>query len=205
MCVFSQIALHAITYLLQGVQHFKIPIYITPSRASKSAIKAIEDNGGKVVCKFYNPLALRDCVKGRTDRVAAAPTRREDISEFSCDPVSSIHITIFVLQSGMDDTEIEVLSPLELSSLWETCPSWKSDGNYLLPNWELGRSRSLMCRRKNRPMAMSVFSLARLFPSDLVIRYGCENGMEILSQSVTLKGFEIRSGIQRPMRPCSRD
>lgn len=88
MCVFPQIALHAIAYLLKGVQHFKTPIYITPSRASKSAIKAIEDNGGKVVCKFYNPLALRDCVKGRTDRVAAAPTRREDISEFSCGPVS---------------------------------------------------------------------------------------------------------------------
>lgn len=81
-CVFLQAALHAVTYLLQGVQHFKTPIYITPSRASKSAIKAIEDNGGKVVCKFYNPLALRDCVKGRTDRVSAAPTRREDISEF---------------------------------------------------------------------------------------------------------------------------
>lgn len=49
------------------------------SRASKSAIKAIEGNGGKVVCQYYNALALRDCVKGRTDRTAAAPTRREDI------------------------------------------------------------------------------------------------------------------------------
>lgn len=36
--------------------------------------------GGKVICKYYNPLALRDCVEGRTDRTAAAPTRREDIS-----------------------------------------------------------------------------------------------------------------------------
>ncbi|RDB21190.1 50S ribosomal protein L15 [Hypsizygus marmoreus] len=62
-----------------GAQHFKEPIYITPSRASKSAIQAIEANGGKVVCKYYNPLALRDCVKGSTDRVSAAPTRREDI------------------------------------------------------------------------------------------------------------------------------
>lgn len=63
------------------MQHFKTPIYITPSRASKSAIKAIERIGGTVVCKYYNPLALRDCVKGRTDRISAAPTRREDISE----------------------------------------------------------------------------------------------------------------------------
>jgi len=37
--------------------------------------------GGAVVCKYYNPLALKDCVDGREDRIAAAPTRREDISE----------------------------------------------------------------------------------------------------------------------------
>lgn len=52
------------------------------SRASQSAIKAIEKKGGKIVCKFYNELALRDCVDGRTDRVSAAPTRREDIGEY---------------------------------------------------------------------------------------------------------------------------
>ncbi|KAJ7684782.1 ribosomal protein L18e/L15P [Mycena polygramma] len=68
-----------IKVLGDGAQYFKTPIYITPSRASKSAIKAIESNGGKVVCKYYNPLALRDCVKGRTDRIEAAPTRRDDI------------------------------------------------------------------------------------------------------------------------------
>lgn len=55
-----------------------------PSRASRSAIKAIEGNGGKVVCKYYNSLGLRDCIQGRTDRSTAAPTRREDISEFNC-------------------------------------------------------------------------------------------------------------------------
>ncbi|KAF5373105.1 hypothetical protein D9758_001731 [Tetrapyrgos nigripes] len=62
-----------------GAQFFHSKIYITPSRASKSAIKAIEALGGQVVCKYYNPLALRDCVKGRTDRTEAAPTRRQDI------------------------------------------------------------------------------------------------------------------------------
>ncbi|KAG6813112.1 hypothetical protein H0H92_013966 [Tricholoma furcatifolium] len=72
-----------IKILGDGAEHFKTPIYIKPSRASKSAIKAIESNGGKVVCQYYNPLALRDCVKGRTDRVAAAPTRREDIVWYS--------------------------------------------------------------------------------------------------------------------------
>ncbi|KAJ7771850.1 ribosomal protein L18e/L15P [Mycena metata] len=68
-----------IKILGDGSQFFRTPIYITPSRASKSAIKAIESKGGKVVCKYYNTLALRDCVKGRTDRTEAAPTRRTDI------------------------------------------------------------------------------------------------------------------------------
>ena len=49
------------------------------SRASRAAIEAIESKGGKIVCKFYNALALRDCVEGRSDRISAAPTRREDI------------------------------------------------------------------------------------------------------------------------------
>ena len=55
------------------------------SRASKSAIAAIERAGGTVYCKYYNPLALRDCVDGRTDRIAAAPTKRKDIG------LSAIH------------------------------------------------------------------------------------------------------------------
>jgi large subunit ribosomal protein L15 len=58
-----------------------IPVFITPSRASKSAINAVEKAGGVVVCKYYNSLALRDCVAGRSDRISAAPTRREDISK----------------------------------------------------------------------------------------------------------------------------
>jgi large subunit ribosomal protein L15 len=34
------------------------------------------------VCRYYNDLALRDCLKGRTDRVSAAPTVRKDIREY---------------------------------------------------------------------------------------------------------------------------
>lgn len=59
----------------------KTPVHILPSKASKSAIKAVEKLGGTVFCKFYNPLALRDCVKGQTDRTEAAPTKRNDICE----------------------------------------------------------------------------------------------------------------------------
>lgn len=68
-----------IKILGNGAQHFKSPIYVVASRASKSAIESIEKNGGKIVCKYHNALALRDCVKGRKDRISAAPTRREDI------------------------------------------------------------------------------------------------------------------------------
>jgi len=68
-----------IKILGDGSEHFRNPIFVIASRASRSAIEAIENRGGKVVCKFYNPLALQDCVSGRPDRVAAAPTRREDI------------------------------------------------------------------------------------------------------------------------------
>jgi len=68
-----------IKILGDGAEHLKTPIYIIASRASQSAIRTIENNGGKIVCQYYNSLALRDCVEGRVDRVSAAPTRREDI------------------------------------------------------------------------------------------------------------------------------
>jgi len=68
-----------IKLLGDGAEHLKAPIHITPSRASQSAIKAVEKLGGSVFCTYYNDLALRDCVKGRTDRLSAAPTRRDDI------------------------------------------------------------------------------------------------------------------------------
>lgn len=67
--------------VFQGAEYLKSPIFMTPSRASKSAIEAIEKKGGKIVCVYHNPLALRDCVKGRDDRLSAAPTRRQDISK----------------------------------------------------------------------------------------------------------------------------
>jgi len=68
-----------IKLLGDGSQHLKTPVHITPSRASQSAIRAVEKLGGSVFCKYYNPLALRDCVKGRMDRTQAAPTRQTDI------------------------------------------------------------------------------------------------------------------------------
>ncbi|KIY65715.1 ribosomal protein L15 [Cylindrobasidium torrendii FP15055 ss-10] len=68
-----------IKILGDGSEKFTSKIWITPSRASKSAVKAIENAGGVVVCKYYNTISLKDCLQGRADRVEAAPTRREDI------------------------------------------------------------------------------------------------------------------------------
>ncbi|ELU44655.1 ribosomal l18e/L15 domain-containing protein [Rhizoctonia solani AG-1 IA] len=70
-------------YRGQGAEFLKTAIHIEPSRASQSAIKAVEALGGSVKCIYYNPLALRDLVKGRTDRKRAAPTRKSDIEWYS--------------------------------------------------------------------------------------------------------------------------
>ncbi|KAF8334210.1 ribosomal protein L18e/L15P [Cantharellus anzutake] len=66
-----------------GAEHLTSAVHIVVSRASKSAIHAIEKLGGSVVCQYYNKLALRDCVRGRTDRRMAAPTRKADILWYS--------------------------------------------------------------------------------------------------------------------------
>ncbi|OCH95264.1 ribosomal protein L15 [Obba rivulosa] len=68
-----------IKLLGNGADQLKTPIHITPARASQTAIRAVEKLGGTVFCKYYNDLALRDEVKGRTDRLQAAPTLRKDI------------------------------------------------------------------------------------------------------------------------------
>lgn len=72
-----------IKLLGSGLSALRSPIFIKPSKASKSAIRAIEQRGGGIVCQYYNALALRDCLKARTDRKSAAPTRREDITWYS--------------------------------------------------------------------------------------------------------------------------
>ncbi|ETW85617.1 hypothetical protein HETIRDRAFT_309175 [Heterobasidion irregulare TC 32-1] len=68
-----------IKLLGDGAEQLNVPVHIIPSRASKSAIQAVEKLGGSVYCQYYNRLSLYDCVKGRDDRTPAAPTRREDI------------------------------------------------------------------------------------------------------------------------------
>jgi len=68
-----------IKILADGSEQLKNAIHIVASRASKTAVEAIEAKGGSVFCKHYNPLALRDCLKGEDNRLSAAPTRQTDI------------------------------------------------------------------------------------------------------------------------------
>ncbi|KAF8514054.1 ribosomal protein L15 [Gautieria morchelliformis] len=68
-----------IKVLGDGLSHLTSPVHIIASRASKSAISAIEAKGGSIFCRHYNPLALRDCLKGNKTRLSAAPTRKPDI------------------------------------------------------------------------------------------------------------------------------
>lgn len=84
----------------------KTAIHITPSRASQTAIRAVEKKGGTVFCKYYNELALRDSVKGNTERTQAAPTRKNDI-RMSLPPPN-------------------LLKPSNLVTVWYT--SWRNRG-----------------------------------------------------------------------------
>jgi large subunit ribosomal protein L15 len=116
---------------------------VVASRASRAAIDAIESNGGKVVCKYYNTLALRDCVQGRSDRISAAPTRREDIGKLyivqTPEFIFSQHVSFLVWYGKHRNRGF--ISPTTLKSLrdlpfvekrWELLAnqlgSWKKQG-----------------------------------------------------------------------------
>lgn len=128
---------------LQGAEYLKSPVFITPSRASKSAIEAIEKNGGKLVCVYHNPLALRDCVKGRDDRLSAAPTRRQDIST----SLAFCNTYTDNAQSGTVNIVIEDISLRILSGLPVVFRLFKNGGSFWRSNLELGRNKILSYRR----------------------------------------------------------
>ena len=49
----------------QGAELLRTPLDIEVSQASRSAIKAVEDKGGKIECAYYNKVALRAHLKAR--------------------------------------------------------------------------------------------------------------------------------------------
>ena len=116
----------------QGLTTLRSPIFIKPSRASKAAIRAIEQRGGGVICQYYNALALRDCLKARTDRKSAAPTRREDISTLFL-PLHVQDLTISIAWYS----DFKHRGYLDLKSLerWETAArKWQSGSIAPVPN-----------------------------------------------------------------------
>ncbi|WFD20268.1 YmL10 [Malassezia caprae] len=52
-----------IKLLGDGSEHLRTPVHVVVSRASRSAIEAIEKAGGSIVCRYYNALSLRALVK----------------------------------------------------------------------------------------------------------------------------------------------
>lgn len=64
--------------------HLKIDIDVT--KASADAIKAVEDNGGTIVCTYRNKLSLRQLLKPESMKRPirdALPTRRKDVEYYS--------------------------------------------------------------------------------------------------------------------------
>ena len=110
----------------------KTAIHITPSRASQSAIRAVEKKGGSVFCKYYNDLALRDCVKGRTDRTEAAPTRKTDIRTFASTLSSSAPRLIGCTVWYTSWRNRGYLSPTALSKMPVVEERWKTLSKQLL-------------------------------------------------------------------------
>ena len=55
--------------LARGSEEIKSPLNVIVSRASASAIEAIENAGGTVTTRFYTPFAIQRILKGKTDPI----------------------------------------------------------------------------------------------------------------------------------------
>lgn len=71
-----------------GAQVLSQPLKLVVSRASTTAIKAVEKAGGSITCKYYTPLTLRALVKpekwtdrGRLLPRESMPINRRDLRE----------------------------------------------------------------------------------------------------------------------------
>ncbi|KAG0368466.1 ribosomal protein L18e/L15P [Gamsiella multidivaricata] len=87
-----------------GKADFKTPINIEVSRASKSAIKAIESCGGKITSVYYNKLGLRALTKPeKFDQLPrfARPMKKKDIA-FYTDEANRGYLTGKAEIVGMD-------------------------------------------------------------------------------------------------------
>ncbi|GAC75736.1 mitochondrial/chloroplast ribosomal protein L15/L10 [Moesziomyces antarcticus T-34] len=72
----------------EGATHLESPLNLVVSRASQSAIAAIEAKGGSVECRYYTPLSLRALVKphkfaGKILPRPADPIAKKDLVWYS--------------------------------------------------------------------------------------------------------------------------
>ncbi|PWY98715.1 ribosomal protein L15 [Testicularia cyperi] len=72
----------------EGATHLEAPVNLVVSRASQSAIAAIEAAGGSIECRYYTPLSLRALVKphkfvGKIPPRPADPIAKKDLVWYS--------------------------------------------------------------------------------------------------------------------------
>lgn len=65
-----------IKLLADGGQDLRTPINIVVSRASASAISAVEKAGGSIMTRFYTPFAIRRILRGTTDPINSLQSER---------------------------------------------------------------------------------------------------------------------------------
>jgi large subunit ribosomal protein L15 len=80
-----------------------------------------------VICRYYNRLSLYDCVKGRTDRIDAAPTRREDIGMcfFSIDLQCVLRCFLFSLERYTNWKNRGYLAPESIAKMPIVQERWR--------------------------------------------------------------------------------
>lgn len=80
-----------ISLILQGRTWFQANLDIEVSRASKTAIEAIERQGGKITCAHYNRLGLRVLLKPEKFEGRPIPRRArppKDLMEYYTNPAN---------------------------------------------------------------------------------------------------------------------
>lgn len=71
---------------LQGSEQLRTPVNIIVSRASASAIAAVEAAGGTVTTRFYTPQAIKRVLRGLTNPLESLQIQTEPAAEEALNP-----------------------------------------------------------------------------------------------------------------------
>jgi len=72
--------------LARGKEHLKTPLHLIVSRASSSAISAIEKAGGTITTRYYTKFAIKNILAEKTHPVHSRLFKPTPISELATDP-----------------------------------------------------------------------------------------------------------------------